>query len=204
MTSVVVTGAASRVGNSQVGFVIQATGNDFGNVGNTAFSQLSGVGIIYQRNDFLYGVTGAAYLTGGAGTFGINRSSEVKYQNGLSADFASSYPVNENVSGFSKDVPVSTTETGLGASDAFRLYVAYPARMHNESWPTTGVFRFTSVTQPLGGMTLQGYRGDPGLSTVSYTNQEGYTENYKIWRSDETYTSNGFPTGTMFIQIAFS
>jgi hypothetical protein len=50
-------------------------------------------------------------------------------------------------------------------------------------------------------MILQGYNTDGGLSTVAYTNQEGFTENYKIWRSEQQFTPEGI--SSLYFQIAF-
>jgi hypothetical protein len=190
MTSATITGNPS---SGSVVLRIEATGTDYS--GSTRYVGPTNVTTIYFRNDILFGVTSASYLTGGAGSNGMNRPGEVKYHQGLSADIST-----ETLVSFNKNVNTTTTETGLGQNDNFRLYVAYPARLHNESWGFQG-FRLRSSTDPIGGMVLQGYNTDSGLSTVEYTNQEGFKENYKIWRSNEQFTAEGI--SSLYFQIAF-
>jgi hypothetical protein len=190
MSGATITGNPS---SGSVSFTLQATGNDLlpPAIRYVTFA----AGSIFFRNDILFGVTGAAFLTGGAGSNGMDRPGEVKYHQGLSADIST-----ETLVSFNKTVNTTTTETGLGQNDNFRLYVAYPARLHNEAWGFQG-FRLRSSTDPIGGMILQGYNTDSGLSTVEYTNQEGFKENYKIWRSNEQFTAEGI--SSLYFQIAF-
>ena len=47
----------------------------------------------------------------------------------------------------------------------------------------------------VGGMSLQGYglaSGAGGLSTINYTNSRGWTEPYKVMRTDNTFTTDVF------------
>jgi hypothetical protein len=190
MSTATITGNPS---SGSVSFKIQATGNDLLPPA-TRYAELA-AGSIFFRNDILFGVTSAAFLTGGAGSNGMDRPGEVKYRQGLSADIST-----ETLLSYNKTVNTTTTETGLGENENFRLYVAYPARLHNESWGFQG-FRLRSSTDPIGGMVLQGYNTDSGLSTIEYTNQEGFKENYKIWRSNEQFTAEGI--SSLYFQIAF-
>jgi len=185
------TGGSDR----SVTLTLTSTGQDFD--GSIAQSNPRNITIIL-RNDFLYGLTNASYLTGGNSETGIDWSGGVggRPKNGLSADYGlvSSYPRNEVIDGFNKTV--TTAETGLVGD--YYIYIAYPARLHVEGIST----RLGSSTANLGGMKLQGNELldiGPGVSTIDFTNEKGYTEKYKIWRSEQRFSASDKPSFFMGI-----
>jgi len=179
--------ASSNTGR-QVVFTLTATGQDYdGDISPSTPKSLT----VKLRNDYLYGLTNANFLTGGVGTSGIDWVS-TRNKNGLSADYGlvSSYPLNETVAGFNKTV--TTAETGVNGD--YYIYIAYPARLHSEG---NLVARLGSSTDPVGGMKLQGAELQDigsGVSTIEYTNSENFVETYKIWRSEQRFSATAKPT----------
>jgi hypothetical protein len=189
------TSSASISGNPadrSVVVTLTATGQDFdGSIANATARTITFI----LRNDYLYGLTNAAFLTGGNGVSGIDWTVS-RPKNGLSADFGlvSSYPRNETIDGFNKTV--TTAETGVVGD--YYIYIAYPARLHVEGIST----RLGSSTANLGGMKLQGPELldiGTGVSTVEFTNEQGFKETYKIWRSDQKYAASEKPSFYMGI-----
>lgn len=165
-----ITGSATQSADRSVTLRLIATGND----ADGTVRGGSGSFTIRFRNDYMIGMTSAAMITSGStGTEGtwFNR------------DFQSTIPVNQTLSGYAASATAAMSEN--------YLYFAYPARLHSESSPPQfQIYRVGTAPLASGGMSLQGY-GDSydegGLSTLNYTNAQGWIEPYKVWRSDKSF-----------------
>ena len=134
------------------------------------------------RNEFLYGMTSASCLTGGAGTNSLTTMRTVAVFGGLAGDFSSTLPVSQSIpasygSGYGWSVTIPSAETAVFG------YFAIPKRIHN-----SGNLKFyVEGSLVEGGFTRQGEglaAACGGTSTMSFTNQSGYTEDYVVYRSE--------------------
>ena len=164
------TGGADR----QITFTLQVTGT---NGDSTQRYDNTKTLTVRFRNDFLVGMTSASIITGGS--TGVNA-------NWLQRDYSSSNPLNEVLSGYTKSVTAAMSENFI--------YFAYPSRLHSDtSPPQFYLYQVGSAPGFPGGMVLQGYGeafDEGGLSTMNYTNPDGFVEPYKVWRSDQSYGQN--------------
>jgi hypothetical protein len=177
MTGVFGSGASlTGIGGSdrQTIFLLYAQGQDSD---GTTSADVSKSLLVKFRNDYLIGMTAASVITGGGpGTTGINAT-------WMQRDYTGTLPVAETLSGY--------TKSSTAAMDENYIYFAYPSRIHNESSPPQFQI-YKTGTAPLasGGMVLQGYGfafDEGGLSTLNYTNSQGYAESYKVWRSEQSF-----------------
>lgn len=167
------TGGADR----QITFTIQATGNDAPGdpyFGAERYSTRS-LTMLF-RNEFMYGATTAASISGGSTGMGAGWWSK---------DFTSAKPVAEKLGGYAFNL-------NIPSGGNHYVYFAYPERLHEEN-----VINFyVEGAALLGGYSLQGFRAVPGLSALNYTNDSGFTEKYKVWRTEQAFGSaiNPFTT----------
>lgn len=127
------------------------------------------------RNHFLYGLTTASFITGGATGIGMTAA-------WWNRDHVSTKPLAETILGWS----ASVTQATYGTPDGYYLYIAYPARLHDETFfddPEIAPILING-SSTVGGVSLQGYGYAPGISTINYTNSRNWTEPYKVLRSD--------------------
>jgi hypothetical protein len=167
---------------STITIQLQVTGTNETSIGGTRY-RTSNINFT-NRNDFVYGVTFAAYLTGNP------QSPDLITGGKVFQEFTSSQAQNQTPTGYN----VSWTQASNGAAPgvAHYIYFGYPARLHNESW-TKDNFFLNNGTNP-GGMELQSLGFNGGLSTINYTNSAGYSEAYKVWRSNQQWTPEAVPT----------
>lgn len=163
--------------NRSTTLTLDAEGQD---ADGTTRSQTTSITVSF-RNDYLIGMTAASVITGGgAGTTGINGT-------WMQRDYTS-FPgaASETLSGYTRSVTAALSEN--------YIYFGYPSRLHNEtSPPQFYLYPVGSAPGFPGGMVLQGFGNafdEGGLSTINYTNSEGYVEPYKVWRSDQSYAQN--------------
>ena len=132
------------------------------------------------RNDYISGMTNAPGISGGSTGMESSWWSTRDFGGGSTAQ-----PRNEQLSGYK----VLLTPT---VNNSF-IYFAYPSRIHSESLNGNSFYIYNEggARQLAGGMVLQGY-GEAvdagGLSTLNYTNQASYTEPYKVWRSEKSFS----------------
>lgn len=163
---------------------LTATGTDYDGV--TVRNTTSSTTISF-RNHFLYGLTTDAVITGGATGVGMTAGWWFR-------DYQSTKPVAESILGWS----ASVTQATFGTPEGYYLYIAYPSRLHDDASffddPAIAPIKLNGAAV-VGGMALQGYgaAGDAGgLSTINYTNILGWTEPYKVLRTDNTFTTDVF------------
>jgi hypothetical protein len=146
---------------------VSVTGQNFGNQ-STDTEDIT----VKFRNDFLYGVTTGTYLT--------------TFDNvGWTRDYTSEMPEKLTVNGY------FFSYVATGGANPYYAYFAFPKRLTVEATvPTDGVKFYNrekgeQTYQGAGGWNLQGYGLLPaeGLSTINYTNAEGYIEPYLVWRT---------------------
>jgi hypothetical protein len=133
------------------------------------------------RNDYISGMTNAPAISGGSTGMESSWWSTRDFGAGSSPQ-----PRNETLSGYK----VLLTPT---VNNSF-IYFAYPSRIP-QSASLNGnsfyIYNEGGARQLAGGMVLQG-EGQAvdagGLSTLNYTNQEFYTEPYKVWRSEKSFS----------------
>lgn len=171
-----VTGSAGGANGAGLLFRLRVTGNDAGGQPRYDASRTYQVNF---RNHYLSGMTSAPGISGGSTGMESTWWSTKDY--GLFA----SQPRNEELSGYK----VLLTPT---VNNSF-IYFAYPSRIHSESLNGNSFYIYNEggARQLAGGMVLQGY-GEAvdagGLSTLNYTNQASYTEPYKVWRSEKSFS----------------
>ena len=139
------------------------------------------------RNHLLYGLTMGAVITGGATGIGMTAAWWFR-------DHVSTKPVAESITGWG----ASVTQSTYGTPEGYYLYIAYPSRLHDDASffddPAIAPIKLNG-SAVVGGMSLQGYgiaSDAGGLSTINYTNSLGWTEPYKVLRTDNTFTTDVF------------
>ena len=154
---------------------------------NNALAAIAEEITINFRNHFLYGLTTDAVITGGATGIGMTAA-------WWNRDHVSTKPVAETILGWS----ASVTQSTYGTPEGYYLYIAYPSRLHDDASffddPAIAPIKLNG-SAVVGGMSLQGYgiaSDAGGLSTINYTNSLGWTEPYKVLRTDNTFTTDVF------------
>lgn len=151
------------------------------------------------RNEILYGMTSATCLTGGA--VDGNSLTVMRTKSGfggLVGDFSSSIAVNQSIpttyaNGYSVTVAIPAAETTVYG------YFAIPKRIHNNG--NLKFYNLGSLTE--GGLTRQGEglaAACGGTSSMSFTNQSGFQEDYVVYRTEQPMSSN-VPNGNWIVTV---
>jgi hypothetical protein len=156
-------------GNRSTTIKLSATGND---ANSTVRNDTEDITINF-RNHFLYGLTTAAMITGGATGIGMTAA-------WWNRDHVSTKPVAETILGWS----ASVTQSTYGTPEGYYLYIAYPSRLQDDASffddPAIAPIKLNGAAV-VGGMCLQGFGAAADakcLSTITYTNSRGWSEPY--------------------------